>query len=291
MTGRFDRHMPLFGEEGQKKIAAAHVVIVGTGGLGSHVVQQLSLLGSRHLTVIDAEELADTNRNRYVTARFDDPIPGTRKVDIAERLAHSIDPSIRMEKVFDSFVSPDGFGAIISADYVFGCLDSEGARLVLNELCAVYTRPYIDLASDVLPGHPPEYGGRVAVVLWQTDGCLVCRGLIDQEEAGLDLAGPDVRRDRDALYGVPKAALGRSGPSVVSINGVVASLGVTEFMAAVTGLRPPKDVIMYRGHLGKMTTPTDPPMPNCYYCQTVRGRGKAADVEHYIRDGVGAYLR
>src|SRR4051812_46946121 len=70
MTGRFDRQIALFGEEGQAKVAAATVAVVGVGGLGSHLVQQLALLGVRQFALIDCEELADTNRNRYVTARF-----------------------------------------------------------------------------------------------------------------------------------------------------------------------------------------------------------------------------
>jgi len=92
MTGRFDRQIALFGREGQEKIRAASVAVVGAGGLGSHVVQQLALLGVRDFAVIDSEELSDTNRNRYVTARFDDPVPGTLKTDIAERLIKAFDP-------------------------------------------------------------------------------------------------------------------------------------------------------------------------------------------------------
>lgn len=289
-TDRFDRHMALFGEEGQKKLAASRVAVVGVGGLGTHVVQQLTLLGVGGLALIDSQELDHTNRNRYVTARHDDPCPGTLKVDIGERTAKLIDPGIQVTKVADSLVSDDGFAAVTAADYVFGCLDSEGARLVLNELCAAYERPYFDLASDVIPGDPSAYGGRVCVA-WDGDGCIVCYGLVDLAEAQTDLANPDARRDRDALYGVDRAALGRSGPSVVSINGVVASLGVTEFMLAVTGVRPSKRVITYYGHMGRLTSPAGPPDPDCHYCKNVRGRGAAADVHRYLREGVGTYLR
>jgi hypothetical protein len=283
--------MPFFGQLGQQKIKTARVVAVGAGGLGTHAVQQLALLGVGRIGVIDSEELADSNRNRYVTARFDDPVPGTPKVEIAERLIKSIDPSILVDKISDSFVSEAGFDAIIAADFVFGGMDSEGARLVLNELCAAYERPYFDLASDVVPGERPAYGGRISVSTWNGDGCLMCRGLIDIEEAQLDLAGPGARRDHDAIYGIKAAALGRSGPSVVSINGVVASLGVTEFMAAVTGLRAPKPVIMYYGHMGRVTTPVDPPADGCFYCKSVRGRRDAADVQRYLRANIGVFLR
>lgn len=287
---RFDRHMPLFGREGQNKLAAARVAIVGVGGLGTQVVQQLALLGVGHLALIDSEELAGTDRNRYVTARYDDPIPGTLKVNIGERAAKAIDPAIQIDKIADSVISEAGFAAVTAADYVFGCLDSEGARLVLNEFCAAYCRCYIDLASDVVPGDPPAYGGRLCVS-FEGDGCLACYGLLDVTEAQAELAGPDARRDRHALYGVTRDVLGRSGPSVVSINGVVASLGVTEFMAAVTGLRPPKKVITYYGHMGRLTSPSQPPDPDCYYCKVIRGRGDAADVQRYLRESVGVFLR
>lgn len=288
-TERFNRHMPLFGEEGQKRIAAARVAVVGIGGLGTHVVPQLALLGVGRLSLIDPQELAETDRNRYVTARHDDPIPGSLKVDLAERTVKAIDPDIHVEKIPESLVSEAAFAAVIGADYVFGCLDSEGLRLVLNELCAAYARPYFDLASDVVPGDSPGYGGRVCVA-WDGNGCVVCYGLLDLEEAQIDLSSPEVRRDRDALYGVDRAVLGRSGPSVVSVNGVVASLAVTEFMVAVTGIRSPKNVLTWYAHMGRLTTPSAAPDPDCYYCKGIRGRGDAADVQRYIREGVAASL-
>lgn len=289
-SDRFDRHMPLFGEAGQRKLSAARVAVVGLGGLGTHVVQQLALLGVGHLALIDPQELATTDRNRSVTARHDDPIPGTLKVDIGERTVKAIDPQIRVDRIPDSLISEDAFAAVMAADYVFGCLDSEGLRLILNELCAAYTRPYFDLASDVIPGDRPTYGGRVCVALDST-GCIVCHGLLDMEEAQVELSSPEARRDRDTLYGVHRGALGQGGPSVVSINGVVASLAVTEFMVIVTGLRAPTRVIKWYAHMGRLTTSSDAPDPNCYYCRGIRARGDRADVQRYVRERVGTFLR
>ncbi len=225
MTDRFERQERFFGREGQEKLRAAHVAVVGVGGLGTHVVQQLALLGIGRVALLDSEDLATTDRNRYVGARHDDAIPGTPKVEIGERIVKAIDPGIDVVKVPLSLVSDRGFAAVIAADYVFGCLDSEGARLVLTELCAAYAKPYVDLASDIVPGEPPSYGGQVCVA-WDGQGCLVCFGLLDLAEAQAELAGIADRRNREALYGVTRTALGRSGPSVVSINGeaVAASL-------------------------------------------------------------------
>lgn len=55
--------------------------------------------------------------------------------------------------------------------------------------------------------------------------CLVCMGELDPVEAGRDLERPEERENRRAIYGVTEDLLGARGPSVVSINGVVASHG------------------------------------------------------------------
>ena len=140
---RFDRQLRFFGKAGQERLAGSRAAIVGVGGLGSHVTQQLALLGLGGIAPIDSEELATTDRNRLAGARHDDAVPScTRKVDIAERTIKAIDLSIDVRTVHDSLVSDAAFEAIIACDYVFGCLDSEGARLVLTELCAAYAKPY-----------------------------------------------------------------------------------------------------------------------------------------------------
>ncbi len=290
MTDRFGRQTLLFARDGQERLAGCHVAVVGVGGLGGHVVQQLALLGVGHLTLIDSEELAQTDRNRYVGAWHDDPVPGMPKVEIGERLVGLIDPAIHVDKINDSLVSEAGFDAVAGATHVFGCLDSEGARLVLTELAAAYDRPYVDLASDVIPGGPPSYGGRVCIAQ-HGEGCLICRGILDVSEAQIDLLGLEGQRQHDALYGINRAALDRSGPSVVSINGVVASIGVTEFMVAVTGLRAPRSLLTYHGQRGIVTVSTEAPASDCYYCKAVRGQGAAADVQRYLRAGVGEFLR
>ena len=288
---RFDRQVRFFGQEGQERLADARVAVVGVGGLGSHLVQQLAFLGVRAIAVIDAKELDPTNRNRLVGAREDDPIPGTRKVDIAERIAKAIDGSIVVDKVFDSLVSKRGFDVLIGADYVFGCLDSEGARLVLTELSAAYAKPYVDVSSDILPGDQVNYGGQVCIAWSGNRCCLSCMNVLDRARAAVELAGPEERRRQAEIYGIPSDLLDVAGPSVVSINGVVASLAVTEFMLSVAGIREPNRLLTYHGRTGKVTVSTNEPVPDCYYCKGLWGTGDRADVQRYVREGVGAFLR
>lgn len=120
---------------------------------------------------------------------------------------------------------------------------------------------------------------------------MVCLGQLDMGEAQQELGGPEARKLREAIYGVERNYLGRAGPSVVSINGVVASLAVTEFMVGVTGIREPQRLIIYRGNMGRVLASDDVPKPDCFYCKGLWGQGDRADTRRYIRAGVGAFLR
>ena len=278
---RYDRNIRFFGKEGHGRLADASVAIGGIGGLGTHVVQQLALLGVRRLVLIDHEELDKTNFNRYVGVRHDDPVPGTLKVAVGERTARDINPDIEVAAIPEQLATKNAFAKIIESDYVFGCLDNEGSRLILTELCQAYSKPYFDLASDIMP-EDGVCGGRVCVS-WNGEGCLVCYGELDAVEASMELMNPDVRRDHNAIYGVPKDALDEAGPSVVSINGVIASLGVTEFMLAVTRVRDkPRGLLKYYANKGIVTKDKGTLDPSCYYCQEIRGIADAAQVDRYL---------
>src|SRR5438552_1136150 len=90
---RFDRQILLFGKEGQARIEATQVAIVGLGWLGSHVAQQLAYLGVRTLSLIDRDHVGRSNLNRLIGATEEDAAAARLKVEVAERLARAIAPS------------------------------------------------------------------------------------------------------------------------------------------------------------------------------------------------------
>lgn len=280
---RFDRNIRFFGADGQAKFRNAHVAVAGCGGLGQHVIQQLAFLGVGKLTLIEDEALSRSNLNRYVLARHDDPIPGTHKIDNALRAISAIDPSIEVTPIRNSIRSREAFEALRPVHSVFGCFDNDGARLILNEYSKAYSKEYYDLASDIEQDAGLRYGGRVVRVDY-APGCLVCLGHIDLAAAREDMESEAACRDRAKIYGVDADLLDEGGPSVVSINGVVASLGVTEYMLSVTGIRSPKRLLTYRGDRGIATTGNADVAPGCYFCETIAGAGASAGVERYIID-------
>ena len=269
---RYSRNVALFGAAGRESISATNAAIVGLGGLGSHVVQQLAYLGVKHFALVDYDVVTSSSLNRLIGAAEYDVERETPKVDVARRVIEQIQPTAKVATV-DEKVSDDRAEAVIEdADIVFGCLDRDLPRLRLTEICARSAKPYFDLASDT-GGDETElwFGGRV--VLCDGTQCLSCLDLLDQEQMTRDSMSPEQRAADDEIYGVERAALDQTGPAVVSINGVVASLGVTEFMALRTGIRKPVANLRYRGDLTQLTKSLDPPRPGCWYCTSVWGSG------------------
>ncbi|MBK8977120.1 MAG: ThiF family adenylyltransferase [Planctomycetes bacterium] len=262
---RFERQRRFFGAEGQDRLRSTRVLIVGAGGLGSHIVQQLAYLGAGQLIVVDPDVLDETNRNRLVGAWTSDPL-GKPKVAIAHRLVAAIDPGIEIVAhqcdLRDAVVEQE----IRNADWIFGCVDNDGARLLLTQRCAEARRPYVDLATEIyVSENQTDWGGRVCVAM-SGRGCLYCLGLLSQEDIQTSLADDAERRDRKAIYGIEAGALQGSGPAVVYLNGIIASLGVAEFAAAATGLRAARPHLEYRGTFGLVSARVDPPEPGCPYC-------------------------
>ena len=134
----FDRNIRFFGAAGQNIIRKSVVAIVGCGGLGQHVIQQLAFLGVGKLILIDDEDLSGDNLNRYVCAYEKDPIPGTSKVDIAKRAVSLIDSDIEVISIKAELRTQEAFDALMQANTIFGCLDNDGARVVLNEFALAY---------------------------------------------------------------------------------------------------------------------------------------------------------
>ena len=267
---RYARHMGLFGADGQERIAATAVTIVGLGGLGSHVAVQLAYLGVVEFVLVDHDTVSPSNLNRLIGACPADE--GAPKVNIAARTIQAIQPDANVATMTARFAAEDHVRHLGRTDVLFGCVDDDVARLELVRHASMRALPYIDLASDVTPDG--EFGGRV---VFAKDGerCLSCLGELDQHALALAQMTDEQRAADVEIYGIERDALDAGGPSVVSVNGVVASLAVTEFMAWKTGLRAPIGYLSYRGDRGTVGSRTDPERGYCHYCMTLWGSAAA----------------
>lgn len=279
-TEIFSRQISFFGIEGQERLAQTKVGIIGLGGTGSQLFQQLAYLGLKKFILIDKDNIEKSNFNRQVCATLDDI--GKPKITVASKFAKAAFPNRKYQitEIQENFPSDKSLDSLKTVDLIFGCVDKDGPRLVLTEYALAYKKTYIDLATEIHPDFN-KFGGRVFFTI-PGKSCLHCRNELDSKEIRKDLSNATQAKEDDEIYGLRKEDLKGSGPSVVSINGAIASLAVTEFIVFITGIREPKELLIYDGLNGIVKLNKDKPDNDCYYCKSVYGIGDRAKLDRYV---------
>jgi molybdopterin/thiamine biosynthesis adenylyltransferase len=250
--------------EGQGTIAALSVGVVGAGGLGSHVIQQLLHLGVGELLVIDPDTVAVSNLSRLVGAGLRDARWRRPKIKLARRLARRLGSATRLRLIRGSITDAEIGRQLLDCDIVVGCTDNQWSRTVLNQIAYQYYVPVLDLGVELQPGG--AMGGRVS---WLAPGsaCLWCAGILDAAQVRAEQLPPELaaaERERGYISGVDEPA-----PAVVSINGVIASVAVTELLARWTGFAGStlrSDLLFYRLGDGSLRRISPNPLLECPTC-------------------------
>ncbi len=135
---RFGGVARLYGEAGLAKLQAAHVVVVGVGGVGSWAVEALARNAVGQLTIIDLDNIAESNVNRQIHALEGDF--GHAKVHaMAARIAR-INPSAKVITIED-FIEKENVAKVLSGlsakqpDIILDCTDDAKAKIALGAYC------------------------------------------------------------------------------------------------------------------------------------------------------------
>ena len=233
---RFERQARLFGSEGQRRLREMHVGVIGAGGGGSLIIEQLAHLGVGRITAVDFDRVETTNLSRIVGATARDAETGTLKVEVARRVVNQVDASIAYRGIIGDLAENAVVDALVGCDFLFLATDTVRARLVFNALTHQYLIPGIQIGSKVElseRGAIEEIYVAVRPVLPDL-GCLDCAGLID-----LFALQREQRTEEEAEAQNYIGALGQDevvDPSVISLNGISASHAVTAMLLAATGL-------------------------------------------------------
>lgn len=125
---RTARHACLagIGDEGQRRLAAAHIVVVGAGGLGSPTILALSAAGVGHITVIDDDEVDGSNLQRQLLHRSVDI--GRPKVESAVRAAGDLSPTTVVTPVGERLDASNAQRLLAGADIIVDGTDTFATR-------------------------------------------------------------------------------------------------------------------------------------------------------------------
>lgn len=226
-----DRQVRAFGLEGQRIIQSLHIGIVGLGGTGSIVCQELAHLGAKKFTLIDPDRLEATNLNRVAGSRPDDV--GAFKVEVARRMIAEVRGSAEVRPVTGDVVDEEVAATLQECDFIFLCTDSHASRAVVNQVAYQRLIPTIDMGTSItvnLKGLVTHISGRTQMLAPGLP-CLVCCRTLDGEQIRREMMSPEERARDQYIVGdvIPQ-------PAVMSINATTSSLAVTMFLGAVTGI-------------------------------------------------------
>ena len=144
---RFGGISRLYGDAALQRFRAARVCVVGVGGVGSWVVEALARSAIGHLTLIDLDNVAESNVNRQIQALS--ATLGQAKVTALAQRIGQINPYCRVTEVED-FVTPDNLDAMIGAhdfDYVIDAIDNVRAKTALIAYCRTHAIALITIGS------------------------------------------------------------------------------------------------------------------------------------------------
>jgi adenylyltransferase/sulfurtransferase len=164
---RYSRHLliPEVGLAGQKKLLAASVLIIGTGGLGSPVALYLAAAGIGRIGLVDFDVVDSSNLQRQII--HGSATVGVRKVESAQARLRDLNPGIRVDIYNEPFTSENAMRIARGYDIVVDGTDNFPTRYLVNDLCVLTGKP------DVF-GSIYRFEGQASVFYAKEGPCYRC---------------------------------------------------------------------------------------------------------------------
>ncbi|MGA3208776.1 MAG: ThiF family adenylyltransferase [Syntrophales bacterium] len=274
----FDRQILAFGKDIQLLLGHLRIGIVGIGGTGSAVAEQLIRLGIGSLLIIDNDIFKSSNISRvYGSRAIDESIP---KVKLVERLAADIGLGTNVSIIQGRIYYKSVFSRLRECDIVFGCTDDEWGRSILNRMAFYYLIPVFDMGVKIDPkedGTIKSINGRVTTLI-PSASCLFCRGRINSDhiyEESINILNPkEGERLRNDGY---VRGLDTDAPAVIPFTTSVASSAIIELLHRLTGcLGEDRDSseVLHLFDSTRVRTNNRDPLDGCFCSNTsVWGKG------------------
>jgi molybdopterin/thiamine biosynthesis adenylyltransferase len=231
----FSRQVLAFGEELQKLLQHLTIGVVGMGGTGSAVAEQLVRLGAGRLITADVQGLEESNVTRVYGSRVRDA--GKSKVDVFRRHCDDIGIGTIIEVISGNVTKRSVIERFRECDLIFGCTDREWGRSILTRFALYYLVPVFDIGVKVDPeeGNIKAVEARVTTLL-PGAACLFCRerisGNVIQAEVLQETDPSEYKRRRDQEY-VPE--LHTNAPAVIPFTTAIASFAINELLHRFSG--------------------------------------------------------
>jgi molybdopterin/thiamine biosynthesis adenylyltransferase len=141
LPSRYQRNRKTISLANQLRLFRSHAAVIGCGGLGGYIIEQLARLGVGRITAVDPDVFEEHNLNRQLYSS-----PGTLgrpKVEAAHKRVLEINPAVTLYPLKVAFSKTNGFEMLQGVDVVIDALDSIPVRLELAEVSAEVNAPLV----------------------------------------------------------------------------------------------------------------------------------------------------
>lgn len=139
--GRYLRNKKTLSDEDQLKLANSCVAIVGCGGLGGYIAEQLARVGVGRLVLFDGDRFEVSNLNRQIMAT--ELNVGQWKVEVAHLRLKSVNSEVQVEAIRGWFEEDKAPELLKNVDLVCDALDSRDSRVMLERVCHQMNLPLV----------------------------------------------------------------------------------------------------------------------------------------------------
>jgi molybdopterin/thiamine biosynthesis adenylyltransferase len=245
--GLDDRQVRALTALGNRRLRDLHVAIIGAGGTGSPVAEQLVRMGVAAVTLVDPDVIDDSsNLRRVVGSRPSDLGATATKVDVVARHLTSLSLETKVSVLAQDVRREAVVRRLLDCDVVINTTDSQSSRAFLNQVAYQYWLPVVDVGVRVgtkvdgaVSGMPVEVR-----VLLPDNGCLWCRKGVLSSQAIYEENLPTDERARLAAEGYVQG-VGQAQPSLTPLNYFAGALSLLTMIRVYSGQPVPKTSVVF----------------------------------------------
>lgn len=232
--------LPAFGGAGQARLRAAHIAVIGAGGIGCPAITYLAAAGVGRLTIIDDDRVELSNLHRQPL--FTDADIGALKAEVAAEAARRINPHIDAVAVPTRLDESNAQALLAGASLILDGCDNFGTRLAVNRAAVALQIPLLSAAIGAFEGQVALYEG------WRAgQACYAC------------LVGNDP--DREGINCAETGVMGALAGMIGTMAALEAVRALTGWGSSLTGRLAIVDMLDRRWR--EVGVPEDPDCPIC----------------------------
>src|SRR5580693_8135402 len=159
MSERYQRQsvLPEVGAEGQARLAAAHVLVVGAGGLGCAVLSYIAAAGVGRIVIMDHDRVEESNLHRQPLYRMSEL--GQLKAQVARNTLMGLNPALQAQGLCERLSADNARALTAAADVVVDAADSFAVTYILSDACREAGVPLVSASVLGLKGYVGAFCG------------------------------------------------------------------------------------------------------------------------------------